>query len=720
MTVRGKLRWPAPRWTSLLLIVIIVGGAVAFRGLEDRLSVGGFLDPGSQSSKAHKKLADGLDGGVTNLVVVVRSPVDVTTESIADPIQRFEADLEKRPGVASVASYFSSGQHSLISSDKLTAVLLTRLSGSEDQVRSTITELQPMLKSGLGDARLSVKATGQAEILREVSDESRRDLVRAEAIAIPITFVLLLLFFGNFYAALIPVGLGALSSLLSVLCISILNSIMPISVYSLNLVTGLALGLSIDYSLLIVSRYREGLRAGMEYPEALELAVGRCRWTSGISASIVALCLAALLVIPLNYLRSLAIAGIVVVAAVSLFTVWLVPRAIRAIGPRIGRQPAAQTQLDERSRLVRFLQLVERYRVSSIVLSLIILGVLLSPIANLRLGPVDDRVLPADASARSTADFLRDEMPALSTDPLIVYASSTERAVEDYASRLSSIPGVDHAVDARNTYVDGARVLVGNPALQADGATAVEVYPTAGLKPATTQDVAQAVREMPAPFDTAVAGLYSADIDTQRAITDRIPFVLLIVALAMLPLLFLLTGGILVSIKALVLTAVSLAASFGAMVFVFQEGNFSGVLNFTATGTVDATAPILMFCLAFGLSMDYQVFLLARIREEFDKTGDNAASVVTALARTARVITSAAVLIAVVFLAIGTSGISFVKLLGVGLALAVLLDAFLVRLVLVPSLMLLLGNANWWAPAGMLRVRARVDRALSGGSSNDR
>lgn len=693
---------------AIAAIVLAVGGAAVFGGLEKQLTVGGFTDPNSQSSIAAQQLSDEFGVGTPNVVLLVQSDSDLTGPANQARLSELSQSIERAPGVMSVQSIVSNGTSALLSDDTHETALLVQLSGSEDDVRATVTDLQPTITSFDAGSAFDVQVSGQAEILRQVSDQSRKDLLRAELIAVPVTFVLLLVFFGSLYAALIPVALGVIGMLISMLVIAMLNQVTPISVYSLNLITGLALGLAIDYSLLIVTRYREGLHAGVCHEQALQTAMLRCRRTISISAITVGLCLAVLLSIPLGYLRSLAISGIAVVATVAILTLLVLPPILGRIGPNIDRYAVRRADRASAGPILSLtMRAVERWRITSAATVIALLLILLSPFLGLRLGPVDDRVLPNDAPAHVAANELRESMPTIAGDPLYVYAEATGSAVDTYARGLSELPGASTVVGPSNTYVNGREIGQGNPALLGGLASAVEVIPDPHMSAPEMQRLAADVIGEDAPFETRVAGLYSADIDTQSAITGRLPIVGAGIALAIIPLIFLLTGGVLVTLKTLVITLVSLSASFGVMVFIFQDGHLSELLRFTPTGTIDATSPVLMFCLAFGLSMDYQIFLLARIREEYEATGDNALAVREGLTRTAGVISAAAILIAVVFLAIGTSGISFVKLLGLGLAVAVLVDAFLVRMLLVPSLMLLFGPLNWWAPGPLRRLHNR-------------
>ncbi|MBB1031689.1 MMPL family transporter [Dietzia sp. SLG310A2-38A2] len=577
------------------------------------------------------------------------------------------------------------------------------LSGDDSESRRTLDEVREALPPpGEGVER---QLTGRAEVLREDDLIAREDLTRAELIAVPVTLVLLVLFFGSVVAAAVPVAIGVLAMLSTFVVLSGLVHLIDVSVFALNLVIGLALGLAIDYSLLVVTRFREELANGADPPEAVDRTMRRCRRTIVISAVTVGLCLAALTAVDMPYLRSMAITGVAVVALVATLTLVVLPPVLRVLGRRIDAWSVRRVDPTRPGRSVTAMLGVSRRHPVVVALGVsALLLIMLTPAFGLRLGTLDDRVLPQDAPSRVAAERLRDERPDLGSDPLVILADGVDPG--ELAERVSRIDGVTATRGPDETLSDGLAVGPGDPDLRRGPVAAVEVVTAPGLTQPEQQDLAERVREVVAP--APVAGTYSDDVDTRQAISDRAVPVALLVMAVVLPLVFLLTGGVLVTLKTLVMAALSLTASFGAMVLVFQEGYLADLVGVTATGVVDSSSPLLMACLAFGLSMDYQLFLLSRVREEYDRHGDTTRAVVDGVSRTAPVVGAAAVLVAVVFLAIGTSGISVVRLLGLGLALAVLVDAFVIRLLLVPSAMLLLGDANWWAPRPLRAVFERL------------
>lgn len=691
-----------PPWLRPLLwlvLVVALGGLGLAGHVEHSLSVGGFRAPDSEAARAADRLE--LEFGVGSPDVLV--PVDTASPAGQRYVAQLTESARGAEGVTSV-DVLPPGPDE----PGAPTVVAVDLAGGDDEVQEGLERLRDGAPAPPDGVR--TEWTGRAVVLHEDDAIGREDLARAELVAVPVTLVLLVLVFGGVVAALLPVVVGVLAIGVSMALLSLLVEVMPVSVFALNLVTGLALGLAIDYSLLLVTRYRERLRDGDEPGEALRLSVSRTRRTILVSAVTVALSLAALLAVDLPYLRSMAVAGICVLAAVVVLTLVVVPPVLAWLGTRVDAWSVRRVDPTRPGRLTAaVIRGTRRHRLLVAGVTAVVLGVLVAPIAGLRLGPLDDRVLPADAGSRVGAEWLRETRPELATEPLTAVVDSGDAAVTAaYAEDLSRVPGVRAVRTGDATYVGGAPAGPGEPGLMRPDARAVRVQPVATDSQPAQQDLAEAVRAVPADAPVAVAGVYAEDADTRAAISGRVPLVATLLVLAVLPVIFLLTRGVLVSVKTVVMAVLSLAASLGVMVFVFQEGHLASLVGVAATGVVDATTPVLLFCLAFGLSMDYQVFLLARIREEYDTSGDNDAAVTAGIERTAPIIGAAAMLVAVVFLAIGSSGVSVVRLLGVGLALAVLVDAFVVRLLLVPALMFLLGRANWWAPRSLDRAAGRL------------
>jgi putative drug exporter of the RND superfamily len=715
----------------LVLVVALVAFAVSGAlgaGVADRLSSGGFQDPDAESTRAEDLLRDRFHTGTPNVVLLVTADGrSVDDPDVAAAGVALTEELAAEPGVAEVASYWSLGNvPPLRNTDGDRAIVVGRIEGDEDTVDDRIAELAPAYTRD--GATVDVEVGGFAEVFRQVGTTIEEDLARAEMIALPVTLVLLIVVFGSVVAAALPLAVGALAVVGTMLVLSGLAAVTQVSIFSLNLTTAMGLGLAIDYSLFIVSRFREELRGGAEPDDAVRTTVRTAGRTVAFSALTVAASLSALLVFPLAFLRSFAYAGVAVALIAAVAAVVVLPALLALLGRRVDaltlwhrRAPAEGTGVWHRVAVA-----VMRRPLPIATAVVVVLLVLGGPFLRIDFGLPDDRVLPDDASSHQVSQVLRDEFSSEEATALSVVApdagdpAGLTGAVDDYASRLSAVPGVARVDALTGSYILGRQVLEGGPAaarFEADQGTWLSVVPSVEAYSAEGEDLVRAVRATPAPFDVEVAGPSAQLLDSKASLFGRLPLAVAVIAVVTFVLLFLLFGSVVVPVKALVLNVLSLSATFGAMVWVFQDGNLSGVLDFTPTGTIDTTTPILMFCIAFGLSMDYEVFLLSRIKEEYDRTGDDVASVARGLERTGRIVTAAAVLIAVVLVAFATSRVTFIKLFGVGLTLAVLMDAFLIRATLVPAFMRLAGRANWWAPAWLRRVHDRFGVDESAGEA---
>jgi RND superfamily putative drug exporter len=716
------------------LLAMVVAGA-AGGGVAKHLSGGGFEDPAAESSQAKRVLEASFGTRNPNLVLLVTAKdgsVDSATAAAAGAALTRELGAEA--GITQAVSYWTLGSPPpLRSNDGSQALVLATIGGDDDQVAEIIEDLSPRYTRP-GGAEISVAVGGFAEVFRQVSIQIEHDLVRAEMISLPIILILLVLVFGSVVAASLPLGIGALAVIGTFLVLRVLASFTQVSIFALNLTTAMGMGLAIDYSLFVVSRYREELRAGLAPADAIVRTVRTAGRTVIFSSLTVAVSLAAMLVFPLAFLRSFAYAGIAVVALAAVGAVVVLPALLAVLGHRVDkwvvwRRPVKAEGTGFWHRVALAVMRRPVPVAAAVVGVLIFLG---APFLNIAFGLPDDRNLPASASSRQVQDTIRTEFASNEASALsVVLPNAFGHAgsgignpqtrlpeLERYAQDLSRAPGAARVDTLAGSYAGGQQVAPPNEASARfagrDGTwlavvPAVEPYSEAG------ETLVKAVRDVPSPFTgVKVAGLSAELVDSKESLFGRMPLALGLIALVTFVALFLMTGGVLVPVKAIVVNLLSLSASFGAMVWIFQEGNLSGVLDFTATGTIATTMPILMFCIAFGLSMDYEVFLLSRIKEEYDASGDNVSSVALGLERTGRIVTAAAALLAVVFLAFATSQVTFIKLFGLGLALAVILDATLIRAVLVPAFMRLAGNANWWAPAPLRRLHDRFGIAEGG------
>lgn len=703
-------------------LFVVLAGVVGGGGVFGKLKGGGFEDPTAESTRARQYLDTELGVGDPNLVLVVTVPdgdaapgnrVDDT--SVAAAGQALTARIAGLADLSNVVSYWSLGApEALRSTDGTRALVLARVEGADDDaIADRFTEVREEL--GTEADGLTLAYGGQLAVFDQVGTLIEGDLATAEAIAVPITLLLLLFVFGSVVAASLPLFVGAVAVVGTFLALFVIGSITDVSIFSINLTTALGLGLAIDYSLFVVSRFREELRKGFSVEQAVVRTVESAGRTVAFSALTVAVSLLALIVFPLYFLRSFAYAGVAVVIIAMIASIVSLPALLSVLGHRIDawkviRRPAPEEGTGFWHRLASWVMRRPISVGTAAVALLVILGL---PFLGVKFGLPDDRVLPSDNETHLTSEVLRNEFTSHEADAfgIAVPEAVTDADLATYASAVSQVSGVQRADSRAGSFAGGTRVLEQSPAPERFGdgraGTFLSVIPDIEPVSAEGERLAHDLRAIDPSFPVLVGGPSAALVDTKDSITARLPIAGIWIAIATFVLLFLMFGSLLVPAKALVLNLLSLSATFGAMVWVFQDGHLSGLLGFTATGTLDTTTPILMFCVAFGLSMDYEVFLLARIKEEHDRTGDNTHSVAMGLERTGRIVTAAAALLAVTFIAFGTSQVSFIKLFGLGLALAVVMDATIVRGTLVPAFMRLAGEANWWAPAPLRRFQQR-------------
>jgi RND superfamily putative drug exporter len=558
----------------------------------------------------------------------------------------------------------------------------------------------------------------------QVTDQTTTDLARAEAVAVPLTALVLIWVFGSVVAALVPLAVGLVSIIGALAVLRGLTLVTQVSIYAMNMTTALGLALAIDYSLFIVSRYREEVRAGRSRPDAVRQAMRTAGRTVLFTALTVGLSLSALLVFPVYFLRSFAYAGLGVVAFAAVAALVVLPALLTVLGPRIDaldirvpirrwlrRPPPVAAGKD--GFWLRTATVVMRRAVPIGLAVTALLLVLGSPFLGIRFGYPDDRVLPASASAHQVGDALRGGFSSDAAATITVVAPhSAGASPARYSAALSRIEGVTAVSSATGTYA-GGRLIAGpsGPRMTAGGSSYLVVRSGPDPMSAAGKRVLSRVQATRAPWPVLTTGAAAENADSLHSLRARLPLALGLIAAATFCVLFLFTGSVVLPLKALILNTLSLSATFGAMVWIFQNGHLSGLFSATITGYLVPTMPILMFCLSFGISMDYEVFLLSRVREEWLASDHSAAANVRAvtlgLGRTGRVVTAAALLMAIVFAGLATGRVSFMQLFGTGLTLAVLMDATLVRGILVPAFMRLAGRANWWAPAPLARWHAR-------------
>ncbi len=712
------------------LLFVVVAGALG-GGVAENLVAGGFDDPGTESSRAEEALAERFDTGVPNLVLLVSAADgDVDSPATAAAGRAVTDQLAAEPGVDDVVSYWSEGGAPPLRSDQGDrALVIARVEGNDDRVDDWVEANGARYERD--DGAVAVELGGSAAVFHEVGTTIEEDLVTAEMIALPITLVLLVVIFGSVVAATLPLAIGVMSIIGTFLVLQVMSGITDVSVYALNLTTALGLGLAIDYSLFVVSRFREELRAGYEPRPAVIRTVRTAGRTVAFSALTVAASLCATLVFPLPFLRSFAYAGVAVSILAGLFSVVVLPAMLAVLGHRVNSLTLWRRSITPPEQGVwhRVATFVMRRPISVATATIAFLLLLGTPFLGLRLTQPDDRVLPPGSDGRVVGDVIREEFSSEDAGALSVVSAGevaggpADAEIDGYAATLARLPGVSRVDAATGTYCGeglagqfgcepGQLVLPPESSpryagFSRDGSTYLSVVPAVEPLSPEGEDLVHAVRAVDGPFDVLVTGQPAELVDVNDSLFSRLPLALGLIAVITTVLLFLMFGSVVIPAKAIVLNLLSLTATFGAMVWIFQDGHLSGLLDFTATGGLAAAMPILMFCVAFGLSMDYEVFLLSRIKEEHDRGADNVTSVAVGLERTGRIVTAAAVLIAVVFLSFVTGHVSFIKLFGLGLTLAVLVDAFLIRGTLVPAFMRLAGEWNWWAPGPLRRFHDR-------------
>jgi RND superfamily putative drug exporter len=715
------------RWILCGGVFVAIVAAIFGASVEKQLSTGGFADPSSESSRASAALQREFHTGVPNLVVLVGAREgSVDDPAVAAAGRTLTAELAAEAGVDSVTSYWQQGPGSpLRSSDGRQALIVAYVPGDADAVRTVSRRLSARYEHGTG--AMSVAFTGSGVVASQVSDQSARDLRTAEIITAPIIAIMLLVIFRGLVAAALPLVVGGFAVLGTLLVLRLLSSFTEVSVFAVNITTGLGLGLGVDYSLFMVSRYREEVNGGRSRDAALDRTLQTAGRTVAFSAVTVAVALASMLVFPLTFLRSFAYAGAAVVALAALGAIVLLPALIKLIGPRIefGALPRRQPADDDRGFWYRRARWVMRRPLTVVVVVTTILVVLGLPVLHLRIGDDDARVLPPSSSASRAAAAIKAGFPGNEGSPIVVVsqgpgegprqgrtgAAEQPGAVAAYAAALSRLPGIAR-VDAVTGHYSAGRQIAGPDAASARfaGGSGVWFSVVSSVEPVSPAGDAlvHRIRELPSPFPVLVGGAAADLVDAKAVVATYLPYALGIIVVATFVLLFLMIGSLLIPAKALVLNVLSLGATFGALVFVFQDGHLSGLLDFTPTGTVGIRIPVLLFCLSFGLSMDYEVFLLSRIKESYDLSGDNDEAVAVGLEQTGGIVTAAALLLAVVLGAFVTSGITTIKAIGLGVTLALLVDALLIRTALVPAFMKLAGWANWWAPRSLRRLHLLV------------
>ncbi|MCM6776374.1 MMPL family transporter [Nocardia sp. CDC159] len=708
---------------AVALLIALLGGLLG-ASVPGKLKSGGQTTPETESARQY--LDENFPGINPNLVVVLAAD-NVDSPAAESAGRRVVERLAHRSDVTGVQSYWTARPDlasALRDKDRKKAVVLGTIVGDDTAVQKSAASISRELTETSGG--VEVRVGGLAAVFSDMSEQSTRDLIRSEAVAIPLTGIVLVLVFGSIVAAGLPLIVGLFAILVTLAVLGIYAALGDVSVFSLNMTTALGFALAVDYSLFIVSRYREELERGLDHADAAVRATQTAGRTVVFSALTVALSLAVLVVFPQYFLRSFAYAGVAVVVAAAAAAIVILPACLVLLGPRVNaldlrapirrwlRRPPPGTVQPQDSRWYRAVIAVIRRPIPVALAAVGVLVLLGSPLLSLHFGFADDRVLPTSSPSRQVGDILRQDFGAHVGSGTVVMlrdGGADLSQVGSYAAALSKIDGVPAVLSPAGVYQQGLRMAAPPPGLVNEAGAVVSVF--TDIDPFSDAGSAQlrAIREVPSPGPVTISGAAATNEDSVRAIVSKLPMALVLIAVTTYVLLFLFTGSLLLPAKALVLNVLSLSATFGAMVWIFQEGHLSGLLGFTPLGSLTPALPILMFCLAFGVSMDYELFLLSRMREEWlasDRTpAANIHAVAMGVARTGRIFTAAAVLMAIVLAAVATSKVQFMQLFGLGLTLAVLADATIIRLLLVPTLMRLLSTYNWWAPRWLMVLHSR-------------
>ena len=702
----GRGLYRARRLTLLLALLFAVGAGVWGTGVFSKLNSGNtFTPPNSQSNleTSHAESLFGRNG--TDVVVLFHS----ATRTVADPVYRqavagYLASLPSS-AVAKSASFWTSGQPGLVSTDRHSTYAVLQLAGGTGQGREdTYKSIKgdfPAVAGAPGDG-ITAQVGGTTATEVAINSEVSANIARAETVSFPVLLILLIIIFGSAVAAIAPLMIGGLAILGSFTVLRLLTLTTTVSVYSINVTTIMGLGLGIDYGLFIVTRFREELRR----QESVERAVARTVATAGrtvlVSGVTVALALSSLMLFQPVFLRSMGYGGVATVAVDVIAALTVLPALLAVLGHRVNAlavrksvRAGAAPRAEMEGGWYRFAQAVMRRPVAIAAVIVVVLLAVGAPFLRISWGGTDARVLPASSTVRQVQDTLTSEFPANSTNPIeaVVTGVTGPGQLAAYTARVGAVPGVTgFQVTARH----GSSVRL-------------DVGYTPRPESPQARHIVTSIRALapPAGASVLVGGASAQLVDELSSLGGTLPWMALLTAVATFVLLFLAFGSVVLPVKAIVMNILSLAATFGVVVWVFQWGHLSGPLDFTATGTIDPTMPILLLAIVFGLSMDYEVFLLSRIRERYDETGDNTAAVAAGLQRTGGLITSLALLLVIVVGLFSASGITFLKLLGVGMIVALIVDATVVRILLVPATMRLLGRANWWAPGPLRRLYSR-------------
>ncbi|MFC4050550.1 MMPL family transporter [Actinomadura syzygii] len=685
-------------------VLAIAGAALVFGGVWGTAVFGalggggGFDEAGSESAKAAQVVERDLGRDAADVVILYQGRTSVDDPGYRTAVEQALAGLPKDK-IAGTATFWTTHSPQLVSKDRTATYAVLQLAGADDGARSDNYKLikDDLTKVGGG---LTAKVGGNVGTGNAINSRVSSDIARAEGLAMPVLLILLVLIFGGLVSASLPLLIGGFAILGSFTALHALTYVTDVSIFAVNITTFLGLGLAIDYGLFMVSRFREEVRReGASVEDALAATMATAGRTVAVSGVTVAVSLSGLLLFNQNFLVSMGYGGIATVLVCMAGALTVLPALLAVLGPKVDALSVRRRKRSaarEQGRLWgRLAHSVMRRPIGYVVATVALLLALGSPLLHINWGGVDANALPKGADARVVSETLESQFPRNGTSPIeaIVTGTADQAAVQAYGARLAAVPGITSAT------VTGSKGDTTRIALRHD----------ADPNSDRARSLVKSVRDVPPPpgAQSHVGGVTAEVVDQLGGIGSTLPWLALFVGGATFILLFLAFGSVVLPLKAIAMNMLSLSATFGVVAWIFLDGHLSGLLDFTATGAISPAMPILMLAMLFGISMDYEVFLLSRVREQYDLTGDTTTAVAAGVQRTGSIITSAALLFIVVIGAFSTSGVSFIKMVGVGMAVAILLDATVVRALLVPATMRLLGRANWWAPGPLARLYRR-------------
>jgi RND superfamily putative drug exporter len=676
----------------VFILATLAAGAIGSQAF-GRLDSGGYSDKNSESSKAADYVINKFKVQEPIVTLVVDSTTGIDDPAVAAKGVELEKQVRAVVGVSKTYSYWSTGGSPTMKSKDGKAGFILIYGNLKSNDFDGLSKLGATIQEKF-DGKfqgLDVYASGPGVVTHSINHRIEKDLALAETIAIPLTFLLLLFVFGALVASVMPLFVGVTAILGSFFLIYLFTHFTSVSIFALNLITGLGLGLGIDYALLMVNRFREELHHGKDVGESVVITVATAGKTVFYSGLTVFVTMASLLFFPLNFLKSFGLAGIAVIALAVTGAIFALPALLMLLGHKVDKGVVRRSAITpkEDGRWARTARNVMQRPIPVVIACLVVLGVLAAPVVNIAFAQIDSRVLPASDRAAISSQVIDTRFDGLVGSPIEVVVPNGVGREAEINTFLDQVRKVDGIVRIGAFEIYGKDIRV-------------QVISSKGSRSTASEVVIHDIRDLKMPAGTLIGGSAADFTDSQDGIAKTLPISLGWIALTVLILIFIFTGSIILPIKAVLLNAMSLVATLGAITWVFIEGHLKWLVgDFTVTGTLDTGSIILVAVVVFGLSMDYELFLLSRIREEHLSGKSNVESVAVGLQRSARIITAAALLLAVVFATFMTSGVTSIKMLGFGVSLAVILDATLVRALLVPALMRLFGERNWWAPQWM-------------------